>query len=112
MSDKPWMWSVFSKDEIDELLSNSSRIVWDQENGLVVHLSLSNNQCMEFVHHYTMTREIDVADAMESTEFIEGFLYDLVAHIHEHLEQESPNWQERYYSVDEPTDSESDDDEE
>ena len=110
MSDKPWMWSVFSKEEIDELMNNSSRIMWDQENGMVVHLTLSNNQCMDFVHHYTMTRETEIYDTMDSTEFIEGFLFDLVQHIKEHLALEAPGWEEKFYGVGGTTASDDDED--
>jgi len=99
MTEKPWMWSIFSKEEIDELMTNSSRIMWDQENGLVIHLTLSNNQCMDFLHHYFITRETDIPDAMVSTEFIEGFLFDLMANIEAHLDKEVPDWQERYYNI-------------
>lgn len=99
MNDKPWMWSVFSREEIDELMTNTSRIVWDQQNGMVIHLSLSNNQCMDFLHHYFITRETNTIDAMASTEFIEGFLFDLMTHIEAHLDDEAPGWQERYYGV-------------
>jgi len=99
MTDKPWMWSIFSKEEIDELMTNSSRIMWDQENGLVIHLTLSNNQCMDFLHHYFMTRETEFPDAVASTEFIEGFLFDLMTNIEQHLDKEVPDWQERYYNL-------------
>lgn len=101
------MWSIFSKDEISELIGNTSKIMWDQENGMVIHLTLNNNQCMDFVHHYIMTRETEELDLMESTSFIEGFLFDLVLHIERHLEQETPGWQERYYAMD-PTEEEPD----
>lgn len=105
MIDKPWMWSVFSKEEIDELTKNTHRIVWDQENGLVIHLTLTNNQCMEFLHHYFISRDLESPDSLESNMFIQGFLHDLMAQLEQHLEQEAPNWQERFYGLD------SDDDE-
>ena len=93
------MWSVFSKEEIDELTNNTSKIVWDQENGLVVHLSLSNNQCMELLHHYFNSRDPHMPDSLESGMFIQGFLYDVMHHIAEHLNSEDPNWQERFYGL-------------
>lgn len=99
MSDKPWMWSVFSEEEISELITQSSRIVWNQDNGMVVNLTLSNNQCMDFLHHYFVTRETDILDAHDSIEFIEGFLFDLMHHVEKHLDVETPNWQEAYYGV-------------
>jgi len=107
MGEKPWMWSIFSGDEIKELLDNSSRIVWDQENGLIIHLTMSNNQCMDFMHHYFITRETEILDAGLSIEFIEGFLFDMVSNIEQHLDREVPDWQERYYGV-EPSDGDSD----
>lgn len=99
-SEKPWMWSVFSKEEIDELVTNSSRIMWDEENGLVINITLNNNQCMEFLHHYHMTRDSDVYDTMESTIFVEDFLFDFASYIEDHLDRETPGWQEKYYGVD------------
>lgn len=94
------MWSVFSEEEINELITQSSHIVWNQDNGMVVNLTLSNNQCMDFLHHYFMTRETEVIDDYRSTEFIEGFLFDLMHHIEKHLDIEAPNWQDTYYGVD------------
>ena len=99
MSERPWMWTVFSEEEIHELITQSSRIMWNQDNGMVVNLTLTNNQCMDFLHHYFLTRETDVLEAYESIEFIEGFLFDLMHHIEKHLEIETPNWQETYYGV-------------
>lgn len=99
MSDKPWMWSVFSEDEINELVTQSSRIVWNQDNGMVVNLTLSNNQCMDFLHHYFMTRETEMLDVGESVEFIEGFLFDLMNHVEKHLDNEAPHWEDAYYGT-------------
>ena len=93
------MWSVFSKDEIDELITNSSRIMWDQDNGIVIHLTLTNNQCMDFLHHYHISRDFDVTDAYDSVSFMEDFLWNLAKYLEDYLEKEAPGWQERFYGV-------------
>jgi len=104
--ERPWMWSLFSKEEIDELITNSSRIMWDQENGLIVNLTLTNNQCMDFLHHYHLTRDLDLHDSYDSIAFIEEFLLNFAVYIQEYLDEEAPGWQERFYGV--PTDDEED----
>lgn len=93
--ERNWLHSVFSREELHELLNKSDRILWDQENGLLVQVALSNNQCMQLVHHYRMTQS-DVPDALESFYFLDDFLAHLVAFVEAHLDQEVPNWNELF----------------
>lgn len=92
-NEKNWLHVVFSKDELRELTQKSDRILFDQENGLVVNLELTNNQCMELVHHYRITLS-DVDDAMPSYIYLDDFLSHFISFLEKHLDTEVPNWNE------------------
>lgn len=103
--DRPWMHKVFTKAELNEILTAADRILWDDDNGLMINLTLSNNQCMDFIHHWHITRDdIEVLDAFESISYIEDFLFHFVNFLENHLDIEQPNWRERYYGVEEEED--------
>lgn len=96
--ERPWMHKVFSRSELSELISAANRIIWDDDNGIVVNISMSNNQCMDFIHHWHITRdEEDVLDVYESIAYLEDFLFDLVDFLEKHLDNENDNWREQYY---------------
>ena len=98
---RPWMHKVFSKAELNELLRASERIMRDDDEGIIMNLTLTNNQCMDFVHHWTITRDdVETLDMFESVAFIEDFLWHMVNFLEAHLNSEVPNWREYYYGVD------------
>jgi len=93
--ERSWLNRVFSGEELRELIGKTDRILWDQENGLLVQVPMSNNQCMELVHHYRMVHS-DVPEAFESYEFLDEFLSAFVAFVENHLDSEIPNWNELF----------------
>jgi hypothetical protein len=98
--ERPWMNKIFSKKEQMEISDAAEQIIRDDDNGAMFTVTMSNNQCMDFVHHWHITRDdIPVLDAYESLAFIEDFLYSFMDFIEKHLEEEAPGWQERYYGI-------------
>ena len=84
---RPWMHKVFSKAELRELIDATERIMRDDDEGIIMNLTLTNNQCMDFVHHWTITRDdIETLDLFESVAFIEDFLFHMVGFIEQHLD--------------------------
>ena len=99
-NERPWMHHIFSRAELGELLRATDRILWDDDNGLVINLTMSNNQAMDFIHHWHITRDdVEVLDGYESIAYIEDFLLHLVDFLQDYLDRESPNWQENYYGI-------------
>lgn len=97
---KPWMQKIFSKSELNELLRASEKILWDDDNGIVINISLSNNQCMDFVHHWHISRDNDdaeISEMIDSVAHIEDFLLHMALFLENHLYEEDPDWPDRYY---------------
>ena len=94
-----WDWAnrFFSADEIHELDAKSNQIIFNNENGLVVNIVLSHEQCMDLVAHYHFTLDEDIDDAQTSFEFLDGFLAHFTAFLDDCLTEINPNWEETYY---------------
>ncbi len=100
MSDNyEWAKKFFRDEELDEIEDKTNQIIFNNENGFVVNIVLSNEQCMDLVHHYTMTNSAEINDEeyLGSIEFLDGFLSNFVAFIGLHLQETNPDWYEEYY---------------
>ena len=47
MSDWGWAERFLSEDDIIELEEKTRQVIYDNENGLIVNIQLSNDQCMQ-----------------------------------------------------------------
>ena len=51
MSDNyEWAKKFFRDEELDEIEDKTNQIIFNNENGFVVNIVLSNEQCMDLVH--------------------------------------------------------------
>jgi hypothetical protein len=101
MSNWDWAERFFSKDDIYELEEKSKQLIYDNENGLIVNIPLSNEQCMQLVEKFYDTLDPLSEETMESHEYIEEFLLNFIAFVENYLDVEHDGWHERRNSIDE-----------
>lgn len=93
-----WAKKFFRDEEIDEIEDKTNQIIFNNENGFVVNIVLSNEQCMDLVHHYSITYSEDDGntDIFSSYEFLDGFMSNFIDFIGLHLREINPDWMEEY----------------
>ena len=85
MSDE-WIFEHMKPEDVIELNYKSSKIVRNLENGITLHLSLSNQHCMNLVHDwYNATQQRDLSSITNLYQFFQGF----IEYINEHLIEEN-----------------------
>ena len=82
-----WTDKVFSSEEYEELLNIGNSIIYNNENGFVAHLALSNEQCIDLRMHYQKSRNAngEVRSIWESMLHIENFLSYFMQFLEEYL---------------------------
>ena len=82
-----WIDKVFSSEEYEELLDIGKTIIYNNENGFVAHLALSNEQCIDLITHYHKSRNAngEVRSIWESMLHIENFLAYFMQFLEEYL---------------------------
>ena len=87
MTSDEWAEQIFSSRDVEELNNKYEKILYNSENGMIMTLGISNDQCMEFCYHYFRSRRgRDIK--FESLAYIESFLAFLADYLNEHLEEE------------------------
>lgn len=97
-----WDWAekIFTQDDLLDMAVRSDQIIHDNENGFVVNIQLTNEQCMEFVEHYWRSVDTENTEAsMESYDYIEGFLMNFIEFLENYLDNQLHGWQERRYGL-------------
>lgn len=87
MTSDDWADQIFTSKDAEELNSKYEKILYNSENGIIMTLGISNEQCMEFCYHYFKSRRSRKLD-VESIAYIESFLCFLAEYLEEHLEEE------------------------
>lgn len=87
MTNEEWAENIFTSNDIEELSSKYEKILYNSENGVIITLGISNDQCMEFCWHYDRSRSGEDVD-FESFKYIESFLNFLASYLDEHLQEE------------------------
>jgi hypothetical protein len=82
-----WIDKVFSSEEYEELLNIGNSIIYNNENGFVAHLALSNEQCIDLIAHYRKSRNAsgEARIIWESMLHIENFLSYFMQFLEEYL---------------------------
>ena len=82
-----WIDKVFSSEEYEELLNIGNSIIYNNENGFVAHLALSNEQCIDLIMHYQKSRNAsgEARIIWESMLHIENFLSHFMQFLEEYL---------------------------
>ena len=82
-----WIDKVFSSEEYEELLDIGNSIIYNNENGFVAHLALSNEQCIDLIMQYQKSRNAngEVRSIWESMLHIENFLSYFMQFLEEYL---------------------------
>jgi hypothetical protein len=81
-----------------EIAARSDQILFDNENGFMVNIQLTNEQCMELVEHWWNSQDEDTRhDVIESYDYIEGFLANFIDFLENYLNHQLEGWQERRY---------------
>lgn len=95
MNPDDWAENIFTSNDIEELGNKYEKIVYNSENGVIVTIGITNEQCMEFCHHYDRSRGgNDVG--FESFNYIESFLNFLATYLDEHLQEEGLDYKNDY----------------
>lgn len=93
MTNEEWAESIFTSTDMEELTDRYEKVLYNTENGVVVTIGISNEQCMDFCWHYNRSRSgTDVN--FESYIYIETFLTFLADYLEEHLEEEGLDWED------------------
>ena len=95
-----WDWAerIFSQEDMIEIAARSDQILFDNENGYMVNIQLTNEQCMELVEHRWNSQDEDTRhDVIESYDYIEGFLANFIDFLENYLNHQLEGWQERRY---------------
>lgn len=95
-----WDWAerIFSQEDMVEIAARSDQILFDNENGFMVNIQLTNEQCMELVEHWWNSQDEDTRhDVIESYDYIEGFLANFIDFLENYLNHQLEGWQERRY---------------
>lgn len=87
MTSDEWAEQIFSSRDVEELNNKYEKILYNSENGMIMTLGISNDQCMEFCYHYFRSRRGRDIN-FESLAYIESFLAFLADYLNEHLEEE------------------------
>lgn len=103
MSDSySWAKRFFSDDEIEDLMGKADQMFFDNENGFVISVGITNQQCMELVEHWWNTIEPDDEYSIhESYDYINKFLGELMWFLETYLDEEQTGWRERLYGIEE-----------
>jgi len=104
MSDWDWTRKIFDYDELVEMGDKGARIISDNDNGFVITITLSNAQCMDFVHHYNITQdsgliEDDDNEALASYVFLDDFMGNLSYFLDNYLTEHLGDWEERRHGI-------------
>jgi hypothetical protein len=97
-----WSWAkrIFTEDDLYDLADRTDRIIYDNENGFIVNITLTNEQCMELVEHWWDSQSEDPdQDVIDSFEYLEGFLSNFIYFLQSYLEDQHFGWQERRYGT-------------
>ena len=110
MSDSfEWAESIFTDAELYELSVKSDRILFDNENGFIVNIAITNEQCMDLIENWWALEDPDYhRDIISSFEYIDNFLYDFMTFLQKYLDEEHPEWQELRYNLDDEFDEDED----
>jgi hypothetical protein len=84
-----WERKIFSSAELEELTNSYDKIIYNNENGIVVNLGLSNDFCISLCKHWFRSRH---EGNFYSMSVMEAFFHGFIEHIEEHLEEEGINW--------------------
>jgi hypothetical protein len=95
MNADDWAENIFTSNDIEELGNKYEKILYNSENGVIVTIGISNEQCMEFCYHYNRSRSgTDVG--FESYTYIESFLHFLASYLDDHLQEEGIDFKDDY----------------
>lgn len=86
MSSNDWEKMFFTHEEIEDIKERTNEIIYNNENGIIINIAMSNEQCMEFCYHYDLSRRID--GDVHSAIWIEGFISFFNDYLLEHLYNE------------------------
>ena len=103
MSDSyAWARRFFSDDEIEDLMDKTDRLLFDNENGFVISVGITNQQCMELVEHWWNTLDpVDDYSIHESYDYIHNFMAEFMWFLETYLDEEHTGWRERRYGIEE-----------
>jgi hypothetical protein len=99
-----WSWAkrIFTEDDLYDLADRTDRIIYDNENGFIVNIALTNEQCMDLVEHFYHSQSEDPdEDVIDSFDYIEGFLANFIYFLQNYLDGEHSGWEERRYGIEE-----------
>lgn len=97
-----WDWAekIFTQEDLLDMAVRSDQIISDNENGFIVNIQLTNEQCMELVEHWWNSMDEDLSkDVTESYDYIEGFLMNFMEFLQDYLNSNLHGWQERRYGL-------------
>jgi len=103
MSDS-WSWAkrIFNLEDLLDLANKTDNVLYDNENGFVVHITLSNEQCMDLVEHFFTIQEAKPDEFHErSYEYIDGFMSNFVYFLQDYLDTQHQGWEQRRYGIEE-----------
>lgn len=95
MTSDDWAETIFNSSEVEELSSRYEKILYNTENGMIMTIGISNDQCLEFCYHYFSSRRGKDVN-FESLGYIESFLAFLADYLNEHLEEEGLDWSQDF----------------
>jgi sugar-specific transcriptional regulator TrmB len=99
-----WSWAkrLFNEEDLYDLADRTDRIIHDNENGFIVNIGLTNEQCMDLVEHWYNSQSEDTDEYfIESFDYIEDFLANFIYFLQDYLEREHQGWEERRYGIEE-----------
>lgn len=95
MTSDDWVDKIFLSNDVEELTDKYEKILYNSENGVIISIGISNDQCMEFCYHYFRSRRGKDVN-LESLAYIESFLAFMADYLDEHLQEEDLDFLEDY----------------
>lgn len=97
-----WDWAeqIFTQEDLLDMAVRSDQIISDNENGFIVNIQLTNEQCMELVENWWNSQDEDWDDStIEAFDYIEGFIANFIDFLENYLNSQLHGWQERRYGL-------------
>jgi len=99
-----WSWAkrIFNLEDLLEIANKTDEVLHDNENGFVVHITLSNEQCMDLVEHFFIIQEAkDDEFHLISFEYIDNFMSNFVYFLQDYLDTQHEGWEQRRHGIEE-----------
>jgi hypothetical protein len=89
-----WLHRIFSVDDLEDLNTRAEKILYNNENGFIASIALTNEQCIELLHHYYKSRGMRFS--FDSLRYVEEFLFFMIQFLEEYLIEEGIDFNEEY----------------